>query len=161
MNNKLQPLHRIDTFCGERQGYQPFISQRGWLVVLLNREPRFDPANVGSVERHNQTDEVFVLTRGHSLLFIFVDETINAIDMQPGVIYNVTSGTWHGILGTEDATWLIVESSDTSTKNSDYRQMNENELGTLRGQFPAWFLKGVLIGGYAPIGGDEIGQEVV
>lgn len=75
------------------------------------------------------------------MLFIDSDYTIHAIDMQPGVIYNVTSGTWHGVLGTDNASWLIVESSDTNAENSDYRQVNEKEFDTLRGLFPAW-LKG-------------------
>jgi len=141
VNKTLQPPHRVDAFRWEGQGYQPFVSHRGWLVALMNWEPRFDPANVGKVERHNRTDEIFVLTRGRGVLFIDSDDTIHAIDMQPGVIYNVTSGTWHGVLGTEDTSWLIVESSDTNAENSDYRQLNEKELNTLRWLFPAW-LKG-------------------
>jgi mannose-6-phosphate isomerase-like protein (cupin superfamily) len=104
----------------------------------MNWAPRFDPANVGQVERHNQTDEVFVLTKGRSLLFIEAEGAVKAVDMQPGVIYNVTAGTWHGTLGTRDASWLIVESADTNDKNSDYRQLDEGELAALRGQYPGW-----------------------
>jgi len=104
----------------------------------MNWEPRFDPANVSKVERHNLTDEIFVLIHGRGVLFIDTDDTLQAIDMQPGVIYNITSGTWHGVLGTHAASWLIVESSDTSAENSDYRQLNEKELDTLRGQYAAW-----------------------
>jgi len=137
----MQSPHRVDVFSWEGQGYQPFVSQRGWLVALMNWEPNFEPANVGKVERHNLTDEIFVLTRGRGLLFIDSDDTLQVIDMQPGVIYNVTNGTWHGVLGTKDASWLIVESSDTNDENSDYRQLNGNELDILRGRFPAW-LKG-------------------
>ena len=137
----MQSPHRVDVFSWEGQGYQPFVSHRGWLVALMNWEPNFEPANVGKVERHNLTDEVFVLTRGRGLLFIDSDDTLQVIDMQPGVIYNVTNGTWHGVLGTKDASWLIVESSDTNDENSDYRQLNGNELDILRGRFPAW-LKG-------------------
>ena len=137
----MQSPHRVDVFSWEGQGYQPFVSHRGWLVALMNWEPHFEPANVGKVERHNLTDEIFVLTRGRGLLFIDSDDTLQVIDMQPGVIYNVTNGTWHGVLGTKDASWLIVESSDTNDENSDYRQLNENELDILRGRFPAW-LKG-------------------
>lgn len=137
----MQSPHRVDVFNWEGQGYQPFVSHRGWLVALMNWEPHFKPANVGKVERHNLTDEIFVLTRGRGLLFIDSDDTLQVIDMQPGVIYNVTNGTWHGVLGTKDASWLIVESSDTNDENSDYRQLNENELDILRGRFPAW-LKG-------------------
>jgi len=138
VNKTLQPPHRVDTFRWEGQGYQPFVSHRGWLVALMNWEPRFDPANVGKVERHTQTDEIFVLTRGRGVLFIDSDDSLQAIDMQLGVIYNVTSGIWHGVLGTDEASWLIVESSDTTDENSDYRQLNEKELDTLRGLFPAW-----------------------
>jgi mannose-6-phosphate isomerase-like protein (cupin superfamily) len=104
----------------------------------MNWEPRFDPGNLGKVERHNLTDEVFVLMRGQGLLFIDTDGTIQAIDMQPGFIYNVTAGTWHGVLGTHEASWLIVESSDTKAENSDCREMNNIELDTLRRQYPAW-----------------------
>lgn len=138
VNKPSQPPHRVDTFRWEGQGYQPFVSHRGWLVALMNWEPRFDPANVGNVERHNRTDEIFVLTRGRGLLFVDSEDAIQAIDMQLGVIYNVTSGTWHGVLGTHDAAWLIVESSDTNDENSDYRQLSEKELDALRGQYPAW-----------------------
>jgi hypothetical protein len=60
--------------------------------------------------------------------------------MQPGVIYNVTAGTWHGVLGTQDASWLIVESSDTNGENSNYRQLDEEELRSLQGQSPAWLI---------------------
>ena len=137
-NEAIQPPHRVDTFGWEGQGYQPFVTHRGWLVALMNWEPRFDPANVGAVERHNRTDEVFVLLRGSGLLFFDSDEAIQAIDMQPGLIYNVTSATWHGVLGTKDAAWLIVESSDTDGENSDYRKLNEAELGDLQAQYPAW-----------------------
>lgn len=138
MKKTLQPPHRVEVFHWEGQGYKPFVSHRGWLVALMNWEPRFDPANVGKVERHNLTDEVFVLTRGRGLLFVDTEDTLQAVDMQPGVIYNVTSGTWHGVLGTHDAAWLIVESSDTNEENSDYRQLSEKELADLRGQYPAW-----------------------
>jgi mannose-6-phosphate isomerase-like protein (cupin superfamily) len=138
VNEAMQPPHRVETFRWEGQGYHPFVTHRGWLVALMNWEPRFDLANVGQVERHNRTDEVFVLMHGRSVLFFDSDETIQAIDMQPGVIYNVTSGTWHGVLGTQDAAWLIVESSDTNGANSDYRKLNEAELGSLKGLYPAW-----------------------
>ena len=104
----------------------------------MNWEPRFDITNVGKVERHNQTDEVFVLTHGRGLLFIDDDETILAFDMEPGRIYNVTSGTWHSVIGTRESSWLIVESNDTSKENTDYRDLSAEELETLREQYPDW-----------------------
>ncbi len=137
MNNMLQN-HRVDVFGWDGEGYQPFISHRDWLVALMNWELRFDITNVGRVERHNQTDEVFVLTHGQSVLFIDDDETIRAFDMEPGRIYNVTAGTWHSVIGTHESSWLIVESNDTSLENTDYRDLTVEELETLRKQYPDW-----------------------
>lgn len=137
MNNTSQN-HRVDAFGWDGDGYQPFVSHRDWLVALMNWEPRFDIRNIGKVERHNQTDEVFVLTHGRGLLFIDDDETILAFDMEPGRIYNVTSGTWHSVIGTRESSWLIVESNDTSKENTDYRDLSAEELETLREQYPDW-----------------------
>jgi mannose-6-phosphate isomerase-like protein (cupin superfamily) len=137
LNNRLQN-HRVDVFSWDGEGYQPFVSHRDWLVALMNWEPRFDIANVGKVERHNQTDEVFVLTYGRGILFIQDDETIRSFDMEPGRIYNVTAGTWHSVIGTHESSWLIVESNDTSLENTDYRDLTAEELEILRNQYPNW-----------------------
>jgi|SRR5579859_1404967 len=131
--------HGIDIFTWEGEGYRPFlVSHRDWLVALMNWEPRFDAAQAGRVERHNQTDEVFVLTRGHGLLVVDSDQVIQVVDMQPRVIYNVTRGTWHSVIGTRDSSWLIVEASDMGAIKTDYRQLTEDELAQLRGQYPGW-----------------------
>jgi len=128
----------VDAFGWDGEGYQPFVSHRDWLVALMNWELRFDQTNVGRVERHNQTDEVFVLTHGHGVLFIDDDETIRVFDMEPRMIYNVTAGTWHNVIGTHESSWLIVESNDTSEENTDFRNLTAEELETLRKQYPDW-----------------------
>jgi mannose-6-phosphate isomerase-like protein (cupin superfamily) len=131
-------FHRLEIHQWEGEGYRPFVSYSNWVVALMNWEPRFDLNVQRTVERHNETDEVFVLTHGRSILFIDTDAEIQAVDMQPGVIYNVTRGTWHNVIGTKDASWLIVESRNTSEENSDYRQLSAKEIETLKAQFPAW-----------------------
>ncbi len=138
MNKTSQLPHRVDTFRWEGQGYHPFVSHRGWLVALMNWEPRFDPDNIGQVERHNQTDEIFVLTHGRGLLFVDDDDTIQVFDMEPEVIYNVTCGTWHSVVGARESSWLIVESNDTSKENSDYRELTAKERAALKKQYPDW-----------------------
>jgi mannose-6-phosphate isomerase-like protein (cupin superfamily) len=138
MKKNIKPLHRIDTFRWEGAGFQPFVTHRDWQVALMNWEPRFDPAHVGKVECHHHTDEVFILTHGKGLIFIVTDEVVEAIDMEPGVIYNVTAGTWHSVIGNYDSSWLIVESNDTSFENSEYRELTSAELSSLRQQYPAW-----------------------
>jgi hypothetical protein len=58
--------------------------------------------------------------------------------MIPGMVYNVTQGTWHNVMGTRDATWLIVEARNTSIGNSDYMFLNEEEKRVLLEQCPSW-----------------------
>jgi mannose-6-phosphate isomerase-like protein (cupin superfamily) len=140
MAKNMPSPHRIDSFAWRGDGFHPFVSHRNWLVALMNWEPRFDSAHVGQIERHNQTDEVFVLTHGRGLLYVDNDLTIQAIDMLPGLIYNVTRGTWHSVIGTRESSWLIVESNDTNEQNTDYRQLTEVEIAELKKQYPAWIL---------------------
>ncbi|MGB7118075.1 MAG: hypothetical protein WBD56_18215 [Anaerolineales bacterium] len=131
-------IHQIEVHNWEGEGYKPLVSHRDWLVALMNWESRFDLSGIGKVERHNETDEVFVLQKGRGILFICNQGSIQAIDMQPGVLYNVTRGAWHNVIGTRETQWLIVESNDTSEENSDYRDLENDELAALRSQFPSW-----------------------
>ena len=130
--------HKVEVLDWEGQGFRPLVKFGNWLVALMNWEQRFDLAGVGDVERHTGTDEVFVLTHGRSVLFIATENEIQAFDMEPGVVYNVTKGTWHSVIGTKETTWLIVESNDTSSENTDHRHLDETELDALRKQYPSW-----------------------
>jgi hypothetical protein len=119
-------------------GYQPLVFAPGWQVALLNWEPLFDLANAGQIERHNGTDEVFVLTRGRAVLFIVDAQGMQVEEMQPGLIYNVRQGVWHNLLSTRDATWIIVEDRDTHLHDCEYRQLSPEELANLKSNLPDW-----------------------
>ena len=128
----------LQTFTWDGEGFQPGIECRGWLAALMNWELRFDPAGIGPFERHNQTDEVFVLLLGQGALLVGTPAGIQVVEMQPGVIYNVTAGTWHSAVGTRDVRWLVLESSDTSRENSEYRTLNPEDVASVRAQLPDW-----------------------
>ena len=120
-------------------GYQPLVFCAGWQVALLNWEPLFDPANLGEIERHNETDEVFVLWRGQGALFVATgDDKLELTELEPGVIYNVPQGVWHNLVATRDASWIIVENRDTHLHDTEIRQMTERERELLSTQWPDW-----------------------
>lgn len=126
-------------------GYKPLVYFEGWLVATLNWEPLFDWPNVGQIERHNATDEVFVLTKGRGVLFVVSpDGQMQIEDMQPGVVYNVPQGVWHNLVATRDASWIIVENPDTSKDNSEYRQLDPAEKAQLEAALPAWVQKTIV-----------------
>lgn len=76
------------------------------------------------MQRHNETDEVFVLLCGRCILFIGEgDEKVKAVhaqDMQPFKICNVKNSVWHTHTLSRDAKALIVENRDTTFDNSPF-----------------------------------------
>jgi mannose-6-phosphate isomerase-like protein (cupin superfamily) len=128
----------LETHNFTNPGYKPLVFYDGWQVALLNWEPLFDLDNAGEIERHNQTDEVFVLWRGRALIFTSDGERLHAVEMQPGVVYNVPAGAWHNLLASRDASWIIVENRDTHLGDTQLRQMTPAEWAQLRRSLPEW-----------------------
>jgi mannose-6-phosphate isomerase-like protein (cupin superfamily) len=119
-------------------GYQPLVFSHDWQVALLNWEQIFDLEKLGEVERHNQTDEVFVLLKGRALIFTVDDQGMQTEDMKPGVLYNVRQGVWHNLVSTRDASWVIVENRDTHLNDCDFRKLSPQELTQVKTNLPDW-----------------------
>ena len=100
------------------EGYKRMVDGPKWTVAALNYAARFDEANFEHLERHNLTDESFVLLAGEATLL--VGEKAERVRMLPLKVYNVPAGVWHHIFVSRDARVLVVENSDTSKANTDY-----------------------------------------
>jgi hypothetical protein len=115
-----ESLLEVSEYTGE--GYLPLIDYESWRVAILRYIDELLPQNIGKMQRHNETDEVFVLLAGRCILFLGEgDELISEIyaqDMQPLKLYNVKKGCWHTHTLSPDATVLIVENRDTTLHNS-------------------------------------------
>lgn len=111
----------IKEYVGE--GYWPCIDYGGWRVAILRYITDLEAANIDAMERHNETDEVFVLLSGRCILYIGEGdgdlETIHAVDMVPEKLYNIKRGVYHSHTLSRDAVVLIVENRDTGPTNSD------------------------------------------
>jgi len=108
----------------EEPAYQPLVDYGAWRVAVLNFVDSLLPQNLTNMQRHDETDEVFVLLQGRCILFIGdgKDEagTIQAVDMVPLTVYNVKRGTWHNHTLSEDASVLVVENRETTAANSPF-----------------------------------------
>ena len=104
------------------QGYQLVVDYGAWRIAFLRYIGELLPQNIGEMQRHNETDEVFVLLAGRCILFIGEGDdqiaSIFAQDMEPQKLYNVKQGCWHTHTLSEDAIVLIVENRDTRSDNS-------------------------------------------
>lgn len=126
-------LLEIHEYCGE--GYKPLIDYEKWRVAVLRYIDELLPENIEKMQRHNETDEVFVLLDGRCILFIGEgDEQITKIyaqDMELLQLYNVRRSCWHTHTLSPDATVLIVENRDTDQHNSPEIVLNSNQKAEL------------------------------
>jgi mannose-6-phosphate isomerase-like protein (cupin superfamily) len=122
----------------DEQGYAPLVFSQGWQTAILNYEPGAEVDAVYRVERHKLTDEVFILWRGSGALVIAEPDKLRVVDAVPGVVYNVTIGTWHTVIGSPDSSWIIVENKDTHLGDTEYRDLTEDEMAGFSNNLPSW-----------------------
>ena len=119
----------IQEYSGE--GYKPLVDFESWRVALLNYSPDLLPEQLTRMQRHNETDEVFVLLQGRCILFVGEGSDsvtrLHAEDLQPGRIYTVKQAVWHTHTLSSDAKVLVVENRDTTYDNSPFSPLSAEQ----------------------------------
>jgi mannose-6-phosphate isomerase-like protein (cupin superfamily) len=114
----------------EGVGFQPQVAFNSWQVAVLNYLDEIHPQSNNKLERHTETDEVFVLVKGCGILIIGGNgqqvDRILPQEMEIGKIYNVRMNTWHTILLSRDASVLLIEERSTTRNNSEFVTIPEN-----------------------------------
>lgn len=129
----------IEIIPNTKACYTPLVDFESWRVAGLNHCDIVDLANLNRVERHLETDEVFILTSGRASLIVetVADEEArgkryDVIQMEPNIIYNIKRSVYLHVVMDRDASIILVENSDTSTGNSEYRELSEGEIARIR-----------------------------
>lgn len=108
----------------EKEGFLPLVRFGAWRVAILNHQPAQARGQVPFLERHHETDEVFVLLSGPATLLLagFSDTPapLEELPLAQGSIYNVPRGLWHAVITEQESKLLIVENDETSEVNSSY-----------------------------------------
>lgn len=108
----------LDILDYEGEGYMPVHDFGAWRVAYLNYQDSMTPEGMRFIERHNETDEIFILLEGEATLLIGEDR--RRVPMEKFKTYNVRRSVWHNVLVGKDVKILIVENKDTSAENSEY-----------------------------------------
>ncbi len=114
----------LEIHVHQEPAYQPLVDFESWRVAVLNYCDALLPERLHEMQRHDETDEVFVLLRGRCILFIGDGQqeagTVRAADMEPLKVYNVKRGTWHTHTLSDDSMVLVVENRETTLANSPF-----------------------------------------
>jgi ureidoglycolate hydrolase len=117
-------------------GYQPLIDFASWRVAIMRYSDPYAPEKIERVERHVETDEVFVLLAGEVTFFVGDGETrperLIPQAMEPLKLYNVKQNIWHTILFSRDASVLIVENRDTGDHNTEFAALTPEQRELIR-----------------------------
>lgn len=125
----------IDITAYGGEGYKPMIDYESWRVAILRYCEELEIQNLNNMQKHNESDEVFILLSGNCTLFVggkgeTVDE-IDGIAMKPLQLYNIKKNVWHTHTLDKSATVLIIENQDTSDSNSPKKIMNTKQIERL------------------------------
>lgn len=102
------------------EGYAPQIDYNGWRVAIANYAPHLEIDQLHYLERHLETDEVFILLEGTAGLLLGHDR--RKVVMKKGKLYNVKCGVWHRLFMEKGAKVVIVENTDTGKHNTEFFQ---------------------------------------
>ena len=117
-------------------GYAPVIDFERWRVAVLNDIDELEIPNLKTMQKHLESDEVFVLLKGHVTLFTAGGGEkigmIQCVTLEPLKCYNVKKGVWHTHTLEKDSSVLIVENRNTCDDNSPTALLTEKQISELR-----------------------------
>lgn len=119
--NTIENYVEIKRHTGE--GYSRVVEFESWTAAIINPSECFTKENFVRMERHNATDEVFILTQGSARLVVGEPDNPQFVEMEKYTYYNVKKGAWHHIIVDDCAKIVIAENSGTGMANSEYHSI--------------------------------------
>jgi hypothetical protein len=124
----------VKEFSGE--GMSRVYENPKWMVGVKNWKPANDITGIDCLERHNETDELFVLLSWRCTL-LYANETasglaIEAVEMEPFKVYNIPAKLWHNTVTQKNTKMVLIEDSATGTNNSEVRTLTPDEIALVK-----------------------------
>ena len=125
----------LDDECTGEGMHRVFENEK-WTVGIKNWRPANDVTGIDCLERHNKTDELFVLVEGACTL-VYANETENglvfdAVKMEKDKVYNIPATLWHNTITQKDTKMILIEDSNTSMENSDILNLDAAQIEKVR-----------------------------
>ncbi len=106
------------------EGFKRIYENENWTVALKNAGESNRRDHVNCLERHNCSDEIFILLTGSAVMMEgeVSNKTVVGIKeemMELNKLYLIPQGVWHNTYMMEGARFVIIENCDTSYENTD------------------------------------------
>ena len=127
---------KILEYSYDGEGMKRQYENSEWTVGIKNWKPASDISGIDMLERHNLTDELFVLIEG-SCDLVFANEengtlVLDKQTMEMGKIYNIPATLWHNAVMKKGTKMVLIENSSTSMDNSDIYHLSEEQISAIR-----------------------------
>jgi len=133
------PQHLLTVGRSFEQTYKPVLDFEGWKVAMLRYFDVVEPERFYRVERHWNTNEVFILTAGKADLILFDGDEqpteMYVLPMELNVAYDIQKSVWHHVVMTEDAHIILLERSETGEETTDYFELPKEEITKAKSHF--------------------------
>lgn len=131
-----QMENEIEIIDFQTEGYAPLVDYDKWRVAVLKFCDDLRIEKVTTMQKHLESDEVFVLMQGECTLFLGgrgeKPAELRHIKMELHKVYNIKKGEWHNHMMNEAGEVLIVENRNTSDDNSPIVSLTEEQIKELR-----------------------------
>ncbi|GAB2572322.1 cupin domain-containing protein [Gracilibacillus alcaliphilus] len=126
----------IKQYVFEDEGMKKVYENNQWMVGIKNWKLANDINGFTNLEKHNETDELFVLLSGECTLVS--GEQLNnqwkfgSVYMESNKVYNIPKGVWHNTITSKDTKLVLIEKPDTSMENSEIIELDKEEINTIK-----------------------------
>ncbi|WP_163536414.1 cupin [Gracilibacillus sp. YIM 98692] len=126
----------IEQFAFDQDGMKKVYVNDNWMVGLKNWKPENDINGFNNLERHNETDELFVLLSGECHLVYAEEEdgrlAFSSVQMEQNKVYNIPKTLWHNTITQKDTKLALIEAPDTSMENSDVMELDREQVKEIK-----------------------------
>ena len=133
------PAHLVEIGSSFEQRYQPVLDFHGWKVAMLRYFDAVASETFYRVERHWNTNEVFILTAGRADLILLEGDQVPTkpyvFPMTVNVAYNIQQSVWHHVVMSPEAHIVLFERSETSLETSDYAELAPEVVAEIKQKF--------------------------
>ena len=128
---------KIESYTYDGDAMKRVYENEKWTVGVKNWKSDSDITMINNLERHNKTDELFVLLCGECTLVYGYEEdgriVFRGVKMQPNTLYNIPCTLWHNAIMSRDAKIIVIEDVSTGMENSDILMLDEEQTAIVRG----------------------------